>query len=417
MADFPPRPGFTFPGPVPAEALEFFRARDLRVGFDYRDVSGAEHAMAFTVAKAVQLDILDDIRTALDGALATGTTYQTFRSQLEPILRQAGWWGVTEVVDPRTGDPRTAQLGSPRRLKTIFRANMRAARAAGQWARIRRTGNTHPYLLYQLGPSKEHRAEHAGWNGTLLRADDPWWNDHFPPNGWGCNCWVRQVSRVEAERLGGESAAPPRQPVEWTNPRTGEIMSVDTGLDPAWASNPGRDRERIVSGKLSGTLDAADQKLARASVQQVVDSPLLDRQLAKMKPDSLPKGDLPVAFLDPEWKGPLKGLGVRTQLVRLTQKTAQHQRVDHPEIGAKDYRTRLPEMLAGAQLVLRQTGHFGRPGPDLVFFHADGQKIFKAVIGREAESRVRLVTFYGSNRADMAAAESRGEIVRNRRRK
>ena len=86
--------------------------------------------------------------------------------------------------------------------------------------------------------------------------------------------------------------------------------------------------------------------------------------------------------------------------------SAQHQRDDHPEIGAKDYRTRPPEILTDAQLVLRETGHFGRTGPDLVFFHADGQALFKAVIGRETESRVWLVTFYESDQDDMAAAES-----------
>ena len=74
--------------------------------------------------------------------------------------------------------------------------------------------------------------------------------------------------------------------------------------------------------------------------------------------------------------------------------------------GAKDYRTRLPKILTDAQLVLRQTGHFGRTGQDLVFFHADGQALFKAVIGRETERRVRLVTFYESDQDDMAAAES-----------
>ena len=47
-----PKTGFSFPGPVPREALDYFRAKDLRPGFDYRDVWGSEHAHAFTVAKA-----------------------------------------------------------------------------------------------------------------------------------------------------------------------------------------------------------------------------------------------------------------------------------------------------------------------------------------------------------------------------
>ena len=185
MADREPKPGFRFPGPVPREALEWFDDRDLRVGFDHRDVWGIEHSYAFTVAKAVQLDILEDLREALREHIEQGKTFESFRREIEPLLQKKGWWGRREVIDPKTGDTVEAQLGSPHRLRTIFRSNIRAARAAGQWARIQRTKRTHPYLLYRLGPSREHREEHVAWNGTLLPADDSWWHDHFPPNGWG----------------------------------------------------------------------------------------------------------------------------------------------------------------------------------------------------------------------------------------
>lgn len=264
MAKRKPRPGFRFPGPVPAEALEFFRAKKLRPSFSYLDVAAEEHALAFTVAKSTGFDILEDVKEALDEHLAQGKTFESFRRELESILREKGWWGEKEVVDPQTGDKRLAQLGSPRRLKTIFRANMRAARAAGQWERIQRTRQTHPFLLYQLGPSEEHRAEHVEWAGTLLEADDDWWQTHFPPNGWGCKCWVRQVSRREAERLGGRKAPRPPDLVEWTNPRTGLTQRVDRGLDPSWASNPGLDRSRLLAEKLALSEEDARRKLAEA---------------------------------------------------------------------------------------------------------------------------------------------------------
>ena len=47
---------------------------------------------------------------------------------------------------------------SPGRLQTIFSANMRSARAAGQWDRIQRTKDALPYLLYVRTTSKEPRA-------------------------------------------------------------------------------------------------------------------------------------------------------------------------------------------------------------------------------------------------------------------
>ena len=376
MAERRPRPGFRFPGPVPKEALKYFDAKDLRVGFDHRDVSGIEHAHAFTAAKVTQLDILDDLQGAIREHMAEGKTFETFRKGLTPILQAKGWWGRRQVIDPRTGKTVEAQLGSPRRLKTIFRSNMRAARAAGQWARIQRTKGALPYLLYRLGPSREHRDEHVAWRGALLPADDGWWHDHFPPNGWGCNCWVRQVSEAEAGRLGGPTDPPARDMREWTNPRTGGRMTVDRGLDPAWASNPGRDRGRILADRLIGALDAADEELAREAVRQVVDSPLLERRLAPAPKGERP-GDLPVGYLDTWSRGVL---GSSTAIVRLTGPTARKQRREHRDLKPDDYREPLREALARGR-PLRVERHGGQPVNALAFFLglADG-RVLKAAI-------------------------------------
>ncbi len=131
---------------------------------------------------------------------------------------------------------------------------MRTARAAGQWERIERNQATHPFLVYELGPSREHRLQHMSWRGIMLPADDPWWETHFPPNGWGCKCRVRQVSRREAERLlkqgGISTTAPPLKLKEWTNKRTGEVERVPDGIDPGWNYRPG-DRQKALDAQLA----------------------------------------------------------------------------------------------------------------------------------------------------------------------
>lgn len=230
--------------PVPKDALEWFRAKGYKVGFDYRDVWQEEHATAFTVAKAMTLDILETIRAAVDQAIEDGQSFAEFKRELRPVLERLGWWGVSSQADPLTGETRDVQLGSPRRLRTIFDVNLRTAHAAGQWQRIERTRKTHPFLLYQLGPSREHRPEHVSWAGIILRADDPWWQTHFPPNGWGCKCHVRQVSRREAERLMASGkyldVAPDLGQREYINKRTGQVLSVPVGIEPGWAYNPGQ---------------------------------------------------------------------------------------------------------------------------------------------------------------------------------
>ncbi|MDF3931387.1 phage minor head protein [Pseudomonas citronellolis] len=229
--------------PVPKDALDWFRAKGMKPSFDHRDVWQEEHATTWTVAKAMRLDILEAIRSAVDEMVEAGQDFGTFKRELQPLLVKLGWWGVSNIVDPLTGEKRDVQLGSPRRLRTIYDINLRTANAAGQWQRIERTKKTHPYLLYQLGPSQHHREQHLGWAGILLPADDPFWQTHFPPNGWGCKCWVRQVSRREAERLLATGdyldRAPTSEEMEYINRRTGQVLKVPAGIDPGWAYNPG----------------------------------------------------------------------------------------------------------------------------------------------------------------------------------
>jgi hypothetical protein len=289
-------------GPIPKDALQFFRAKVSTQGFDYRDVWRQEHAAAFTVAKAMRVDVLEGIRSALDDALAQGKTFAQFKKELSPTLQKMGWWGKKKMIDPLTGEPVLAQLGSNRRLKTIFRANMRTARAAGQWQRAERTKKALPYLLYELGPSREHRDEHVGWHGTLLSIDDPWWDTHMPPNGYGCKCRVRQVSRGEHARMAKEGVpspdrvqvldpasglptgqlekrqvpvktqAPKVTMVRWENKRTGRAEMVPEGIQPGWDTNPGKVRQQNLELMLAQKLNAASKPVLSAAVADLAAS-------------------------------------------------------------------------------------------------------------------------------------------------
>lgn len=222
--------------PPPKEAVDYLKAKGYKMGWDYRDVWREEHARAFTVAKAMREDLLADLRRSVERALEKGETLKQFKKGLEGTLEGYGWSGFTLGPD---GD--LIELGTPRRLKTIYDTNMRTARAAGQWERIQRSKKTNPFLIYQLGPSREHRIEHSNWSGLVLSADDSWWETHYPPNGWGCKCHVRQMSKSEAEAAGIDQAPPIiREP--WENKRTGAIEMVPKGLDPGWDTNAGKTR-------------------------------------------------------------------------------------------------------------------------------------------------------------------------------
>jgi hypothetical protein len=197
-------------GPVPADALAYWRRKKIEPDFDTDEAWAEEHDLAFRIAGIVAEDYLAAIFEAIDAALGSGLTWETFRKNLGDTLADLGF-------GPKDGLP-------AHRLKFVYQTNLRVARAAGQWARVQRTKSALPFLVYELGPSVKHRPLHVTWAGTVRRVDDPWWATHMPPNGHGCKCRVRQISRREAERRGGESSIPDGQPEE------------------GWARNPGAER-------------------------------------------------------------------------------------------------------------------------------------------------------------------------------
>lgn len=237
---------------APEKALAFFRGKGYATSFAWQDVWQQEHDAAFTVAKLMDVDLLRDVRAAVDKALADGQTFEQFRDGLEGRLVEAGWWGKAEMKDPATGETQLVQLGSPRRLRTIFRTNLQTAYSAGHWAEIQSTKADAPYLMYDAVDDSATREEHAAWDGTVLPADDPWWQTHMPPNGWNCRCGVIQLSAEQAQAMGyaPTDKAPASPTREWVNPRSGVIERVPVGIDPGWAYNPGASRTDELQAQL-----------------------------------------------------------------------------------------------------------------------------------------------------------------------
>lgn len=233
----------------PEEAIDFFRKKGYQTTFDHREMMGEAHAYSFTVAKAMQRDVLQDIREAMDTALANGQTLDQFRKNLKPTLQEKGWWGEKTMVDPQTGEEKDVKLGSSRRLRTIFETNMRTSYAAGRWEAVQRTKAAMPYLRYVAVMDGATRAEHRAWHNLVLPVDHPFWNEHYPPNGWGCRCFVQQLSEEDVKRLGlvvhtGPLEMPART---YVNSRTGETMQVPQGITPGFNYNAGRARMKALT--------------------------------------------------------------------------------------------------------------------------------------------------------------------------
>jgi hypothetical protein len=265
---------------IPKEALAYIKNKKLSPGFSYKDVWNEEHATMFTVAKAMQIDVLSDIRKAVEQAVENGETLESFRKNLVPTLQAKGWWGKKEMVDPLTGKTVNARLGSDRRLKTIYDTNLRSAYQEGRRERSQ-VSTSHPYLMYRVGNSRHHRQEHLAWDGLVLPKDDPWWNSHYPPNGWGCKCWTMAVSEERKRRLEKsgvavppsvdgtpgytvpvQTKAPPAAYKTFYNERKGTLERVPAGVDPAFNWNAGSRK------RLSFNLENVVRKTQRETPEQ-----------------------------------------------------------------------------------------------------------------------------------------------------
>jgi SPP1 gp7 family putative phage head morphogenesis protein len=175
----------------PKDAIKYLEHKGYKLTFDYKEMMHEAHHKAFTVAKITRLDLLSDIKEAILNARKQGLSYQSFKKQLEPILIKKGWWADVEIKDPKTGQTKKIFVGN-RRLKTIFYTN---ARVSYQVAKAKKyyTDKNVKYLKYIAVLDSKTRPSHKALNGIVLDKNDPFWQTHYPPNGWNCRCRVRAI--------------------------------------------------------------------------------------------------------------------------------------------------------------------------------------------------------------------------------
>ncbi|STR03414.1 Phage Mu protein F like protein [Kingella potus] len=254
-------------------AFDFLKSKKLLPGFSHYDVWLYEHAVAFTVAKMMDKDMLAETKAAVEVAIANGTGWHTFQKQLKPYLMARGWWGESVMLDPVDGAAKTVRLGSTRRLRTIFHTNFHTAHAAGRWVRVQAAKEELPYLKYLPSVAGERREAHKRYYNLILPVEHELWKQIFPPNGYGCLCGVIQLSEKQAlrerrEDIGKNPAAftpeqienskqgrlddkPDIKMVEAVNPRTGQVVRIPADITRASPTTTATDwaRCRLCSGR------------------------------------------------------------------------------------------------------------------------------------------------------------------------
>lgn len=149
-----------------------------------------------------QADLLADTHKMLTTAIKEGWSEGKFVKNASEMFEKKGWTGKKEVTNPKTGEVETVELGTSRRIKTIFRCNMSSAYSVGRYKQQLEDADVAPYFQYCAVMDGRTRPAHQAMNGKIFRYDDPIRNTMYPPNGWNCRCTVVSLTPGMVKRKG-----------------------------------------------------------------------------------------------------------------------------------------------------------------------------------------------------------------------
>lgn len=186
------------------EVARFFRGKINVPTTRWSDLWGKEHDYGFMVAGARKAELLADLRTMVEQALAGRITKAEFSKQFYAIAEKHGW----SYYERQPGW----------RASLVYTQNMLSAYAAGRYEQLTDpdTLEAFPYWEYLHIACRHPRPVHVSWSGTVLEASDPWWGSHYPPNGYLCHCKVCAVSETGLARRG--KSRPDRRPTPVDSP-------------------------------------------------------------------------------------------------------------------------------------------------------------------------------------------------------
>lgn len=109
-------------------------------------------------------------------------------------------------------------------LRSEYNFSIAASQNAARWTEFEKEADIIPYLKYQTVGDSAVRDSHRILDGIVKRMDDPFWDENFPPNGWGCRCEALQ-------ELDGEKSETPADKMPMTSvPAMFRTNLAKTGL-------------------------------------------------------------------------------------------------------------------------------------------------------------------------------------------
>lgn len=256
-----------------AEQIDFLRQKLHLPTERWDDIERAAHDRAFIVAGAAKADLLADLQEAVIRAAEAGMGVAQFQREFRAVVAKHGWTGWI-------GEGSAA--GEAWRARIIYQTNMATSYAAGRYRQLTDPDylRLRPYWRYIHSEGVAYpRPQHLAWHGLTLLHDHPFWQTHFAPNGWGCQCRITPVGRKEGEASARAGLGEPPAGWDTIDPKTGALVGIDRGFDYAPGAGVKQSFQRLIDDKLI-RLDAP----IGAAMWEVLKPALLQERLAAWQP-------------------------------------------------------------------------------------------------------------------------------------
>lgn len=176
------------------DAREQFEQREAVTRDVYDRMTDAARRRSVTVAGGATRDVVRTVQRELVRQVQAGADLRDFSKRVVPRLEAAGW---------------TPQNDS--HVENVLRTNVGTAYNAGRARQMTQPGVIRARPYWQIvtvndGPPRQRRTHQAA-HMAVLRADDPFWLEAYPPFGFQCRCRVRSLSeQAGADRVTSGSA-------------------------------------------------------------------------------------------------------------------------------------------------------------------------------------------------------------------
>ena len=173
-----------------ARASQFFRRKTPVPTQAWDDMQGVAHALAFVSAGAMQTELLNDLKAAIDEIISGNGTIAVFKEKFSEIVDNSGW-----------------QLkggGKAWRAKLIVQMNVASAYAIANAIEAKENQARRQYASWELGGSMVHRPLHVAESKkkVAVLVGSAYYTRHQFPLGYGCNCFWKTWTKEDAIAAG-----------------------------------------------------------------------------------------------------------------------------------------------------------------------------------------------------------------------